>query len=165
MKNLLKSFVYAFRGIGCCIANERNFRIHLCFLTYMFGFLTLKDFFTVSKTQFAVLVLTSASVISLEIVNTAIEKTVDLACKGEINPLAKIAKDAGAGAVLVCAIASVIIGILILYQPETFSAMAEYYKNNFTEFSLLITSIAASFVFVFAGPKRIAGLFSKRRKK
>lgn len=165
MKNLLKSFGYAFQGIGYCIANERNFRIHLCFLAFMFGFLTLRDFFVVSKTQFAILALISGIVISLELVNTAVEKAVDLACKGEKNNLAKIAKDACAGAVLVCAIASVIIGILILYQPDAFSAMYLYYKANLIEFALLIVSIVAGIVFVFAGPGKIAGLFSKRSKK
>lgn len=165
MKNLLKSFVYAFKGIAYCIANERNFRIHLCFLVFMFGFLTLRDFFTVSKTQFAILALTSAAVISLELVNTAVEKAVDLVCGDKKHNLAKIAKDTCAGAVLVSAIAAVIIGLIILYQPEAFSAMYEYYKSNFTEFALLIASIAAGFVFVFAGPKKIAGLFTKRSKK
>lgn len=165
MKNLLKSFVYAFKGIVFCIANERNFRIHLCFLAFMFGFLTLRDFFVVSKTQFAILALTSAAVISLELVNTAVEKAVDLACGEKKHSLAKIAKDACAGSVLVSAIAAVIIGVLILYQPDAFSAMYAYYKSNFTEFALLIASVAAGFAFVFAGPKKIAGLFTRRSKK
>ena len=96
----------------------------------MFGFLTLRDFFVVSKTQFAILALTSAVVISLELVNTAVEKAVDLACGEKKHNLAKIAKDACAGAVLVSAIAAVIIGVLILYQPDAFSAMYAYYKSN-----------------------------------
>ena len=94
MKNLIKSFGYAFKGIAACICKERNLRIHLCFLTYMFGFLTVHDFFEVSKTQFAILIAMSAAVISLELVNTGIESAVDLATEGEIHPLAKLAKDA-----------------------------------------------------------------------
>lgn len=165
MKRLLKSFEYAFKGIAFCIVNERNFRIHLCFFAYLFGFLTLRDFFSVNKTQFAILTLTSALVISLELINTAVEKAVDLACHGQKNDLAKAAKDVCAGTVLVSAIAAVAVGILILYQPEAFSAMYVYYKSNPIEIILLSATIAASLVFVFAGPKKIADLFSKRSKK
>ncbi len=163
MKSLIKSFGYAFRGIAYCIGKERNLRIHLCFLVYMFGFLTVHDFFEVSKTQFAILAAVSALVISLELVNTGIEKAVDLAADGKILPLAKIAKDAAAGAVLVSAIGAVAVGLIILYQPDAFSAMFDYYKNNISEFVLLIVTVALSFVFVFAGPLVILKLFNKKK--
>ena len=48
MKSFLKGFVYAGRGIAYCIARERNMRIHLTFTVYMFGFLTVFDFFEIS---------------------------------------------------------------------------------------------------------------------
>ena len=162
MKNLLKSFVYAIKGITYCIANERNMRIHLCFTVYMFGFLSFFDFFEVSKTQFAILFAVCGVVMSLEAVNTAVEKAVDLAT-AEKNPLAKASKDAAAGAVLISAIASVIVGISILYQPEAFSSLFKYYKQNPAVFAALIISLAASFTFVFAGPKKIIGLFKKEK--
>ena len=60
-----------------------------------------------------------ALVISLELVNTAIEAVVDL-CTHEIHPLAKTAKDTAAGAVLVSAMASVIIGLMI-FIPKLFN--------------------------------------------
>ena len=107
MKKFLKCFVYAFRGIVFCLANERNMRVHLCFTVYMFGYLTVYDFFDVSRTGFAVLFTLCALVMSLEAVNTAVERAVDLAAKGEISPLAKVAKDSCAGAVLISAIAAV----------------------------------------------------------
>lgn len=154
MKNLAKSFVYAFRGITYCIAHERNMRIHLCFTAFMFGFLTVHDFFEVSRSQLAVLIATCSLVLALECVNTAVEKTVDLETK-EKNPLAAIAKDAAAGAVLIAAIGSVAVGISILYQPAAFSAMVEYYKENIPVLIALVVSVAASFVFVFAGPRGI----------
>lgn len=160
MKNLAKSFVYAFRGITYCIAHERNMRIHLCFTAFMFGFLTFHDFFEVSRTQLAVLIATCALVLALECVNTAIEKAIDLETK-ERNPLAAIAKDAAAGAVLIAAIGSVAVGISVLYQPEAFAAMAEYYKENIPVLIALIVSVAAGFVFVFAGPLGIKEFFDK----
>ena len=160
MKNLIKSFGYAFKGIASCIAKERNLRIHLCFLAYMFGFLTVHDFFDVSKTQFAILIAVSALVISLELVNTGVESAVDLATGGKIMPLAKLAKDAAAGAVLVSAIGAVALGIVILYQPAAFSAMFEYYRSHVPEFVLLVITVIISVVFIFAGP---SGIFKKKK--
>lgn len=165
MKNLIKSFGYAFSGIVYCINKERNLRIHLCFLVYMFGFLTVHDFFEVSKTQFAVLITVSALVIALELVNTGIEKAVDLAAEEKILPFAKIAKDAAAGAVLIAAIGAVAVGLVILYQPSAFTAMAEYYKEHIPELILLTVTVLLSFVFVFAGPSKIFSLFRKNKEQ
>ena len=96
-----------------------------------------------------------ALVFGLEAVNTAVERAVDLAANGGYSPLAKAAKDACAGAVLLAAVGAVAAGIVIMYQPEAFKAMAEYYKANLPVLLLLIVSIAASLVFVFAGPDGI----------
>ena len=163
MKNLLKSFGYAFKGITYCIAHERNMRIHLCFMAYMFGFLTVHDFFEVSRTQFALLFAVCGLVLALEAVNTAIEKAVDLTTK-EMKQLARISKDAAAGAVLIAAIASVAVGISILYQPDAFAKMADYYKENIPVLIGFIISFIASVIFVFAGPYGIKKFFSKHVK-
>lgn len=152
MKRFIKSFSYAGQGIAYAVKKERNFRVHLCFLVYMFGFLTVHDFFEVSRTQFAILIAASMVVISLELVNTGIENAVNLASE-ELSRYGKIAKDAASGAVLVSAIGSVAIGLTILWQPQAFAAMAEYYKENPLMLILLAASIALSFVFVFAGTK------------
>ena len=116
MKSFIKSFGYAFKGVAYCINKERNLRVHLCFLVYMFGFLTVHDFFDVSRTEFAILIAVSALVIALELVNTGIEKAVDVAVGEEILPFAKASKDAAAGAVLIAAIGAVAVGLVILYQ-------------------------------------------------
>lgn len=163
MKKLLKSFVYAFEGVLFCLKNEQNMRIHLCFTVYMFGFLTVYDFFEISKTQYAVLIALCALVFGLEAVNTAVERVVDLATK-EYSPLAKAAKDACAGAVLLAAAGAVAAGIVIMYQPEAFAAMLEYYKANLPVFLILLLSVAASLVFVFAGPTGIKNFFKKHIK-
>lgn len=163
MKRLAKSFVYAFRGITYCIVHERNMRIHLCFTAFMFGFLTVHDFFDVSRAEFAILALACALVMALEAVNTSVEKAVDLAT-GEFNRLAKIAKDAAAGAVLIAAIGSVAVGVLILFQPAAFAAMVEYYKENIPVLVALVVSVAAGFVFAFAGPLGIKKFFKNHVK-
>ena len=100
---------------------------------------------------------------ALEAVNTAVEKAVDLETS-ECNELAKISKDAAAGAVLIAAIGSVAVGISILWQPEAFAAMFEYYRENLPVFIGFIISFIASLVFVFAGPAGIRAFFKKHIK-
>lgn len=148
IKKLFKSFTYAFSGIGYCIRHERNFRIHLTFLVYMFSILLTTDWFVLSKTDFAVLVIISALVISLELVNTAVENAVNLASK-EHTVYGKIAKDTAAGAVLVSAIFSVIVGLIIMLQPSAFKAMFSYYTDNPLMFLILVLSLIPAFLFIF----------------
>ena len=66
---------------------------------------------------FALLVLTVAAVLVLELLNTATEAVVDLAIGRRFHPLARIAKDCAAAAVLVAAISSLVIAILLLLPP------------------------------------------------
>ncbi|GIP20529.1 hypothetical protein J22TS3_08040 [Paenibacillus sp. J22TS3] len=75
-------------------------------------------FFHLSAVKWAILLLTIAVVIAAELINTAVESVVDLTSP-EQHPLAKAAKDTAAGAVLVCAIFAVIIGIVLFYDPVT----------------------------------------------
>ncbi|MBE6784019.1 MAG: diacylglycerol kinase family protein [Ruminococcaceae bacterium] len=150
MKGLLKSFVYAGNGILWCLKNERNMRAHFSLCVYMYAYLLCYDFFVVSKTQWAIILLVNALVFSLEIVNTAVEKAVDMVTV-EKHPLAKISKDAAAGAVLVSAIFAVVIGIVILYQPQAFSAMFQYYKENIYMLFILAASLVVTFAFVLKG--------------
>ena len=114
-----KSLGYAISGIIQCIQKERNIKIHLVFmfLVIICGFL-----FQLSITVWLVCILLFGLVISLELVNTAIEAVVDL-CTQEYHPLAKIAKDTAAGAVLISAIASVVIG-LIIFVPKILSLVS-----------------------------------------
>ena len=92
-KKLFMSFVYAFKGIFRTIANERNLRIHLTCVIYMISILSLTDWFVLSRTDWAILVLCCGTVIGGEIVNTAIENAVNLASE-EYTEYGKISKDA-----------------------------------------------------------------------
>ena len=150
MKGLLKSFVYAGNGILWCFKNERNMRAHFSLCVYMYAYLLIYDFFVLTKVEWAIILLCNALVFSLEIVNTAIEKAVDLATEKQ-NPIAKISKDAAAGAVLVSAIFSVIVGLVILLQPEAFRAMAEYYKERIYLLVILAVSLVLTFIFILKG--------------
>jgi diacylglycerol kinase len=106
---LIKSFKWAFEGIVAGLIAERNMKIHVAvmLLVIFFGL-----YFQISKVEWLVCITMFILVISLELINSAIEKTVDL-CKPEISDYAKYIKDVGAGAVLVSAIGASIIGLLI----------------------------------------------------
>ncbi len=160
MKELLKSFVYAGKGIVNCIRYERNMRIHSVCMVYMYCFLGLYDFFQVSRTQFAVLFIANAIVMMGELINTAIESAINLVEEKHnenYNKTAALAKDTAAGAVLIGAIFAVAVGIAILWQPDAFKAMFEYYKENIFMFIALIISLIISTIFIFAGPDKLLG--------
>lgn len=149
-KKLFKSFIYAFSGIGYVIKHERNFRIHLSCIAYMFSILLFTDWFTLTRTDYAILLATCSLVLSLEIVNTAIENSINL--YGEkYTEFGKIAKDAGAGAVLISAIIAVLVGISILFQPEAFRSMFLYFKENVGMLILFVLSIVPMSLFIFWG--------------
>ncbi|WP_088072351.1 diacylglycerol kinase family protein [Gottfriedia luciferensis] len=107
--SLIKSFGFAFSGIFRVIKEERNIKIHLvaAVCSTALGF-----YVHISRIEWLILLLTITIVISLELVNSSIEAVVDLASPDQ-HPLAKKAKDVAAGAVLVAAIVSVIIGVLL----------------------------------------------------
>ncbi len=113
MKKVIKSFKYAFEGILTGIKEERNMKIHISImiLVIIFGILL-----KISKIEWIICIALFGIVISMEMINTAIENTVDLITK-EKNEQAKVAKDVAAGAVLVSAIVSAIIG-LIIFLPK-----------------------------------------------
>ncbi|WP_069988905.1 diacylglycerol kinase family protein [Massilioclostridium coli] len=108
-KGLVKSFSYAFRGIWFCIKNERNMRIHITASVFVLAF---SFIYGLTPNQYAILALTLGSVMMCELVNTAIEAVVNLTSDSYDN-LARIAKDVAAGAVLLCAIAAVGVGIAL----------------------------------------------------
>ena len=106
---LWRSFGYAFAGIWTGIRKERNMKIHC---TALLMVVIAGIAFRITVSEWCICIVLCALVMSLGLVNTAVEAVVDLVTE-EKKPLAKIAKDTAAGAVLIAAIASVIIGLLI----------------------------------------------------
>lgn len=108
---LYKSFGYAFQGIFNTILHERNMQIHctVTVLVVIFGFIL-----HISLVEWLFCLVLFGLVLSLELVNTSIEAVVDLVTD-EKKPLAKKAKDAAAGAVLIAAIMAAIIGGIIFF--------------------------------------------------
>lgn len=119
-KNILYSFKYAIEGIKSSIETERNMKIHItiAILVIIFG-LILK----ISKIEWFICIILISAVISAELFNTVLEVIVDMIMP-EKNDNAKRAKDIAAGAVLVMAIGSAIIGLMI-FVPK----LVELFKN------------------------------------
>ena len=148
VESLFKSFVYAFKGFGWMVTHERNFRIHITCMCYMFYYLLRYDFFVVSKTEFCILLLSCALVIGGELINTGIEKADDTVSK-ERKITIEISKDAAAGAVLVFAIFSVLVGIVIMFQKEAFGQLFNHYVTEPIYILYLVLSLIVALLFIF----------------
>ncbi|MBM6825663.1 diacylglycerol kinase family protein [Mordavella massiliensis] len=106
---LRKTFGYAFEGILTGIRKERNMRIHTAAMILVVFFGTVLG---LSATEWCICLVLFGLVMALELVNTAVEAVVDLVTE-ERKPLAKIAKDTAAGAVLIAAIMAAVSGCII----------------------------------------------------
>ena len=112
---VIKSFGWAFNGLKDCILHEKNFRIQyiLALLVVIAGI-----FFSLSATEWMIILLCFSVVLSFEIINSAIEKLCDLVSP-DFNLTIKKVKDMSASAVLLSAIISFIIGCII-FLPKIF---------------------------------------------
>ena len=109
MSAFLKSFSYAFKGIGAAL-KQRNMKIiFICaFLTIITGV-----FLKITSTDWCILLICIGAVISLEMMNCAIEEIVNFISPG-FHEKAGLIKDMSAGAVLIFSLISFITGTLIL---------------------------------------------------
>lgn len=111
-RKFIESIKYAIEGILYSFKTQKNMKIHfiaaVCVLLYAL-------FLDLSRVEIMLLVFSVSLVIICEMINTAIEKTVDIFTE-EYHPLAKIAKDVAAGGVLISAVNAVIIGYLVFFK-------------------------------------------------
>ncbi|MCS6839471.1 MAG: diacylglycerol kinase family protein [Roseiflexus sp.] len=117
----LRSFPFAFAGIGHLLRTQGNAQIHVAAgsVAIALGFL-----FNIDRGEWLALALTITLVLAAEGVNTAVEAVVDLVTPG-FHPLAKIAKDVAAGTVLLTAIGAVAVG-LIVFLPRLWALIAPW---------------------------------------
>ena len=116
MVKFIRAFGYAFEGLGHVLKTERNFQVHVLAATIVIisGILT-----KLSLQEWFVVLILIGGMLALELLNSAVERVVDLTTS-EQHPLAKQAKDLAAGAVLIFAIFSAVIGFLI-FLPKWLS--------------------------------------------
>ncbi|MBC5810556.1 MAG: diacylglycerol kinase, partial [Candidatus Eremiobacteraeota bacterium] len=143
---------HAFTGILYATRSQRNMRIHL-FVAALVLVATL--YLRLERAYVALLVVAIVLVIGSELINTAIEAVVDLLTVVH-HPLAKVAKDAAAGAVLVASAGAAIIGYLAFYEGVTAagarvgSAVASL-PRNFVIVAIVLTGIGTIFAKAYAG--------------
>lgn len=145
IRRFFKSFKYAFKGVTSSILYERNMRIHMCAAFYVLIFM---QFYDLSASEKAIIFLTIGSVISLEIINTAIEAVVDL-CSPDYHTLAKKAKDLSAGAVLISAVISVLVAFEFFWDISTFQRIYSYFIDHILLLIGLIISLIIWILFIF----------------
>lgn len=112
-KNFLNAFKNSINGIKSTFNSGRNFKIQLVFAIIA---ITASIFFKISFIEWSIVLILIFLVLFAEMINTGIETIVDMITK-EYDENAKKAKDISAGAVTICAICSVIVG-LIIFIPK-----------------------------------------------
>ncbi|MBV9103617.1 MAG: diacylglycerol kinase [Candidatus Eremiobacteraeota bacterium] len=145
---LWSSFHFAFSGIVYATRTQPNLRVHFI-IGALVLFATL--YLRLQRVYVICIIVLVCFVIALELLNTAIESVVDLMTVAH-HPLAKIAKDTSAGAVLVATVCAVVVGYLIFYEGLT------------TTGSRVITAVAQAppnLVFITLGIVAIGTIFAK----
>ena len=117
----LRSFGHAFRGLKVLLQTQHNARIHALATVLVFA---AGAVMRLSPAEWALIVLAIVCVWATEALNTAIEFLVDLASP-ELHPLAAKAKDVAAGAVLVAAIGSLVVGVLV-FGPHVLKLLGRW---------------------------------------
>ncbi len=142
---ILKGFGHAFRGIGRCIREEWHFRFHLMVTAYVLLFVPR---FSLSRAEGAVLALTFGTVLALEMVNSAVERTIDR-FSTEWHPLSGAAKDLAAGAVLVASFAALAVAACLFGKPEVWCAIFADWGVHIYKPILLVLSFVPAGWFVW----------------
>lgn len=114
-RSIIQSLNYGFEGVVAVLRRERNMRIHFGIAAAV---LALAVVFDVTRLELIALILVIGFVLAAEMVNTAVEAAVDVATS-RFNPLAKLAKDIAAGAVLISSITAVAVGYLVFVDHLT----------------------------------------------
>ena len=142
-RSLVQSFNYAFEGVIFTLATQRNMRIHFFAASCAMVACVVLG---VSRVEFGLVLISAAFVIAAEMINTAVEAAIDVATT-TFNPLAKIAKDTAAGAVLIASFNAVIVAYLV-FGDKVGSPSAEVLKAvrntpvHITFVALVVTFLA-----------------------
>lgn len=145
MGAFFRAFVYAAKGVGLAVREERNFRFHLCagFYVFLFSF-----FFGLGPLEYCLLVVLVGGVLALELLNSALERAV-----AQPEPhryeLAGAVKDMAAGAVLVFCIGAALCGFLLFGKWAVWRGIFAFFLANPLLLVLLLLSLAAAGWFVF----------------
>jgi diacylglycerol kinase len=110
IKRFLNSFVDAWRGLCYVFRHEQNFKIQLL---ATFIILAISIYFPLRKWEMVLLIIMCVMVVTMELLNTALEHFMDL-FKPRIHPYVGVIKDIMAAAVLVTSLGALVVGWLVL---------------------------------------------------
>lgn len=111
-RSIIESFNYAVSGIITALKTERHMRVHYFIaIAVILGSL----FFDLSKIEFMILLFAVSLVIVAEMLNTAMEKAVDMITE-DYHPLARVVKDVAAGAVLIASLNALVVAYLLFFE-------------------------------------------------
>lgn len=150
MRKFLNAFVFAAQGIYAAIRTQRNLRIHFVVAVTVTAF---SFFYSLSKAEYVLLILTFGSVIVSEMFNTAVEAVVDI-CSPQYSKIAKFAKDTAAGAVFVSAVLAVVIGFILFGDSDIIRNIISFYLENFVALLGLIVFVAVALLFIIYPKKQ-----------
>lgn len=140
--SIIESFNFAFEGVVHVLRTQRNMRIHFAIAA---GVLVAALAFDVSRLELIALLLSISFVLIAEMLNSAVEAAVDVASTS-FDPLAKVAKDVAAGAVLIAAVNAVAVGYLV-FSGEVATRSSEFLDRlseapaELTLIALVLTTI------------------------
>lgn len=140
-----RGFIYALNGIRAAVQEERNFRFHLCAAIYVYAAAFLAG---LEPVEYALLALCIFAVMSMELMNSAIERAVD---KPDTEHWwsAGAAKDMAAGAVLVTAIGAVCVGVCLFANERALKAIWSGVTASPLTILLWLASLVAAYLFTF----------------
>ncbi len=141
-------------------------RFHLVAALYVVAFCA--KFYNLSSAQWALLILTIASVFICEIFNTVLERVCDMV-KKEYDKNIEFIKDVSASAVLVSAIGAVIVAFIVLFKIDVFRYILYYFTHNIFALIALVLGSALAVAFVAVKPEKYTGVlkeyFSRIKEK
>lgn len=148
VNSIYKSFKYACKGLMFCIRNERNMRIHISMGMIV---LLVSYVLKLDEVKSSILIICIGITISFEMVNTAIEHFINLKIQ-HYSKVVKVIKDVAAGAVLISAIISFIVGLKIFLTKANINTVINIMlQNPFLTSITLTVGILFIYVFIFYG--------------
>ncbi|MGG7176517.1 diacylglycerol kinase [Clostridium paraputrificum] len=147
LKKLVDSFNHAINGVIDTVRTQRNMKIHLlASLVVLIACFS----FDVSKVEFLILAITITMVVAAEIINTAIEAAIDMTTN-YYHPLAKVAKNAAAGAVLITAINAIVVGYVIFWDKlSNISYVVVHKVKNSEPYTIFIVLVIVCIATIIA---------------
>lgn len=150
IRKLRQSFSFAISGLRLCIKTERNFRIHLTAVFYVSVFSLLGE---IGIIKYAILCLCFSIMMSMELINTSIERLCDKQVTG-YDQTVKQAKDIAAAAVFICAIFCAIIGIIFFVPSGAITKAVYILSQNIFLMTVVTCTIPLAYFFVFGYNKK-----------